>query len=595
MGNRPAAPLGATSHGSSPSRPGGASSSRRSSSTRGILRLIAQWVADAYEAGYRGAHADPLIALGTAPLDDQFFRTAVLDQLGDDRLGPAILSDIAGEQAHAERLDAEAQETLKRLRIHRKVATTVFFESSGGQVRQEATVPEIRLAVGEPDLDVGNVETALGALQDACYYLAWEANRYRFSIRPNLNKLLADRRAALDPADVEEKAREAIRGVFSERRGVAAAIEPAFFPEASQEIEDVPALRLVVLGLDRAMGDATRAFVERCMAERGASARVFKNALVWVIPESTPALLDAARRLLAWASVEAEAEAREFEPPELSQLAQQQERAKQDLKEAVWRTYRYLALLGPHGGLQVEDLGLVHSSAAESLQALLQARLRQRDELTDTLAPARIVQNWPQGLPEWSTKALRDAVYASPAFTRLLRPDALRETIARGVRDGAFGYAARRGGEYVGISFEEGLDPGTVEFSEDVVLVPQDLARQLKAARPTPEAPVPSVQPTEVVEAPAGPVTQPPIFTGRKVAALRWSGEVPHQKWTTFYTKVLQRLVSDGGLTLRVEFESRPAGGMLAERADETRQGLRDLGLPDDVAAEEEEDRSPAG
>ena len=34
-----------------------------------------------------------------------------------------------------------------------------------------ATLGEIRLAVGEPDLDLGNVETALEALRSECYYL----------------------------------------------------------------------------------------------------------------------------------------------------------------------------------------------------------------------------------------------------------------------------------------------------------------------------------------------------------------------------------------------------------------------------------------
>jgi hypothetical protein len=47
----------------------------------------------------------------------------------------------------------------------------VFFESSGGQLRNEATLPEIRLAVGEPGLDIGNIETALEDLVRSCYYL----------------------------------------------------------------------------------------------------------------------------------------------------------------------------------------------------------------------------------------------------------------------------------------------------------------------------------------------------------------------------------------------------------------------------------------
>ena len=555
--------------------------------TRGILRLLAQWVADAYEDGYKGAHHDALVALGTAPLDDQFFRAAVLDQLGTDQLAAAILSDIAGDQAHAERRDADATETLRRYRIHRKVATTVFFESSGGQQRQEATLPEVRLAVGEPDLDIGNVETALEALQESCYYLAWEGNRYRFSAKPNLNQILADRRAALDGASVDEAARQAIRKVFGDRKGVATAIEPVFFPEHSTEVDDIPALRLIVLAPDRTAGEETRALVSGLFSERGASARQFRNGLIFLIPDSLAGLLDAARRRLAWESIEDEADQREFSETERRQIAQQKERAARDLSEAVWRTYRFIAFMGSDGELKEEDLGVLHSSAAESMQALVQARLRQRDEITDSLAPTRIAQNWPKGLTEWTTKAVRDAVYASPVFTRLLRADALKDSIARGVRDGLFGYAAKRNGEYVGIKFNEPLDAGGVEFSADVVLVPESLARQLKDAQPTPEVPVPAEQPrpSEAIS-PGEGEAQPSIFTSEKIPAVRWKGEVPHQKWTTFYTKVLQRLVPEGGLTVHVEFDARPPGGINVERAEETKQGLRELGLSEELSTD---------
>lgn len=122
--------------------------------------------------------------------------------------------------------------------------------------------------------------------------------------------------------------------------------------------------------------------------------------------------------------------------------------------------------------------------------------------------------------------------------------------------------------------------------------MPETLARQLKEAKPTPETPVPAGEPKKVTTTPAptGPSEQPPIFTGKKVAVLRWSGEVPYQKWTSLYTKVLQRLVSEGGLSVRVEFESRPTEGMYEERVEETRQSLRELGLPEDLEAEESDE-----
>ena len=166
--------------------------------TRGILRLLALWVSHAYVKGFKGAHKDPLITLGTAPLDDPTFRAAVFEQLGEARLEGAVTTDIVGKKhAHALRLDAEATAEVKKARLHRKVATSIFFESNGGQRQGEATLPEVRLAVAEPDLDIGNVEQSLDALVDTCYFLSAEKNRYRFSFQPNLNKLLADRRASV--------------------------------------------------------------------------------------------------------------------------------------------------------------------------------------------------------------------------------------------------------------------------------------------------------------------------------------------------------------------------------------------------------------
>ena len=167
--------------------------------TRGVLRLLALWVSAAFQSGFKGAFDDPLIGLGTAPLEDPIFRTAVFEQLGEPRLEAAVTTDICGKiDSHAVRLDAEAVDTIRKARIHRKAATVVFFESNGGQSGDgAATSPEVRLAVAEPDVDIGNVETALEALIDSCYYLRVERNKYKFGLTPNLNKMLADRRAGI--------------------------------------------------------------------------------------------------------------------------------------------------------------------------------------------------------------------------------------------------------------------------------------------------------------------------------------------------------------------------------------------------------------
>jgi len=89
--------------------------------TRGILRLLALWVSDAYHKGFKGAQEDPIIGLGSAPLEDPAFRAVVFEQLGEAKLEGALTTDICGKkESHAIRLDAEAVDTIKKARLHKK-------------------------------------------------------------------------------------------------------------------------------------------------------------------------------------------------------------------------------------------------------------------------------------------------------------------------------------------------------------------------------------------------------------------------------------------------------------------------------------------
>ena len=164
--------------------------------------------------------------------------------------------------------------------------------------RSAAPVPEIRFAVAEPGLDIGNVETALEALTEGCYYLAVERNRYHFSLKENLNKRFADRRATIPPAQVEEQIREEIQKVFSAGNG----LERVYFAEKTIQIADRPAVTLVVLSPDQSLQDekATALFVENMIREYGTSSRTFKSSIIFCVPETPDILREDARKVLAW-------------------------------------------------------------------------------------------------------------------------------------------------------------------------------------------------------------------------------------------------------------------------------------------------------
>jgi hypothetical protein len=561
--------------------------------TRGILRLLALWVANAYQAGFKGAHKDPLVGMGTAPLDDPLFRSAIFEQLGGAKLEGAVTTDICGKKdSHALRLDKEAVETIRKARLHQKVATTIFFESNGGQAKAEATLPEIRLAVAEPDLDIGNVETALEALSTTCYYLSAEKNRYRLSLSPNLNKLLADRRASVQSQRVEERIRAEVQKVFADGKGL---VDRIFFPDKSGQIPDVARLTLVVLPPDQAAVDkSTRAFIDSATKEHGSSARTFKSGLVWAVPEGADSLRDDARKALAWEDIADEESDLRLDEGQTRQLAENLKKAQRDIKETVWRTYKNVMLLGKDGEWKIFDLGLIHSSAAPSISQLIIERLGQAGDIEEKgVSPNFLVRNWPPAFKEWTTRSVRDAFFASPQFPRLLNPETIKDTIARGVENGMLGYVGKKGdGNYTPFHWNSSLLAQDVEISDELFLIQRDTAEAYKTGSlPTSGAPAATDAGNldgtgkslgGVVTGPVSSlVTDSHPSAPAGVSSLAWSGEVPHQKWMNFYTKVLSKFAANGGLKVMLRVEVAPMEGISPQKVDETKVALRELGLKD--------------
>lgn len=443
--------------------------------TRGVLKMLALWVSKAYSEGYKGAHRDPLIGLGTAPLDDSIFRTAVFEQIGESKLEGAVTTDICGKkESHATRLDQEASADIKKARLHRKAMTVIFFESNGGQSKGEATEPEVRLAIGEPDLDIGHVDTVLESLNQACYYLNAQNRRFRFSLSPNLNKLLADRRASVSAKNIDERTRAEIKKAFTKSEG----LDVVLFPEKSGNITDRPALTLAVMSPEQTMEDGeTKKLIESMTKEYGKSSRTYKTGVIWCAANSTAKLKEEARKLLAWEDIRDD-ETLKLDEGQQAKLHENIEITKRGIKESVWQAYNTILLLGKDNAIKVIDLGQMHSSSAESLPWMILDHLLKTDEVVKAVSPNTLTRKWP-GFVEWSTKAVRDAFYASPLFPRLLNPESVKDTVARGVSEGLLAYVGKKGhGQYEPFIFKKSMNAADVEISDDVFIVTADEAKK---------------------------------------------------------------------------------------------------------------------
>ena len=341
--------------------------------TRGTLAMLAQWISWAHRDGFTKARTEPLITLGSAPLDVSDFAGVVLGQLGESRLSTAIDADIAGVQAHARALDADSRGAVRD--IHRRVGTTMLFESSGGQVERVAHLPELRFALGEPSIDTTSVDTAAMALEERSYFLRRVGtDGYRISYRPTIKKVVNDRRASLDE---EGEIQPAIRKLVKDDFDRGATLPRVCFPADAASIPDTPKLTLVVADPDVEWTGAADEDVCKRIAQwtraRGASPRLYPGALVWAVKKPGRELRDKVEQWLAWKRVASEISAgtlgSELDSTELADIRTKVREAGDAARENVWGDYRFVVIADASApdGLASIDLGAGHSSSSESL------------------------------------------------------------------------------------------------------------------------------------------------------------------------------------------------------------------------------------
>ena len=567
--------------------------------TRGALAMLAQWVSWAAREQFRKARTEPLITLGSAPLEVPEFRAVLLGQLGENRLDAAIDADLAGPLAHARALDADSAGALRD--IHRRAGAAILFESSGGQVDKVAHLPELRFALGEPDLETTTIDNAAGALEGAGFFLRKVGtDGYRIHHQATLKKVVSDRRASLDE---ETEIRPALRKLVADEFKIGAALPVAFFPEESAALPDSPRLALVVLDPDEEWteGDGIVERTGRWTRERGGSPRLYPGSLVWCARKPGRELRRAVELWLAWQRVAHELDegvlGAEYDRAERAGVRAQVAEARAAAREEVWAGYRFVALADgrQRRGLKVIDLGAGHASAGDTLCARVINVLQAEALLNESVGAGYLDRNWPPALREagaWPLTGLRQS-FLNGTLTRLLDTDAvLRRQIVAFVANGAFGLASgrREDGTFQRLWYAEPVAREEVAFEADVFLLTKAAAETFRPGpdrpRPPPQpGPAPKPDPDPQPAPQPGPAPRPPV--GVADTTLRLAGTVPPEVWNRLGTRLLPKLRSGKELSVGIELSVTVDAQSAPNLETEMRQALQDLGLSDRVRVED--------
>lgn len=574
---------------------------RQFQQTRGALAMFAQWLSYVYKDAYTKARQEALITLGSAPLEWPSFRAAVLGQLGENRLQAAIDADIAGQHSHARALDADTTGVLKD--IHRRVATAILFESSGGQTDKYAHLPELRFALGEPGLETTSVDTAAGQMEARGFYIRKKgSDGFQFGFKPTLKKVVNDRRASLDEEEVLAETKRIVQKEFERNKSLP--VIP--FPDDGAAVQETTKLSLVVLSPEQEWTDnnGLRSKIAEWTKNRNNSPRLYPGALIWCVRKSSRDLRTKVENLLAWRKVNREfldgTLAGEFDQSDRMEIDSKLRDAEDSAVDEVWASYRYIVLHDnkSNGGLTVIDLGAGHASSGETLTARVITTLKTRALLNESPGAGYLERRWPEPfkkLGAWPVSALRQA-FLNGTLERVLDPDSyLRNRVPEFVMKGDFGFASgqKPEGGYARMWLGELLPAEEISFDSDVYLLLPKVADELKESKgklavvetpaPTSTIPVGTNAEGPLFGQPGLPASGSSVGTQARTRTLRISGEIPTEVWNRLGRTLLPKLKTGGelhfGIDASIQIDANNSNGL----RQEIEQILRDLNLAEKV------------
>jgi hypothetical protein len=569
---------------------------RQFQQTRGALAMFAQWISYVYKDAHIKARNEALITLGSAPLDWASFRAALLGQLGEARLQGAIDADIAGQNNHAHALDADTSGLLRD--IHRRVATAILFESSGGQTDKSAHLPELRFALGEPGIETTSIDTAANQMEARGFFIRRKGtDGYQFGFKPTLKKVVNDRRASLDEEEVLAETRRIVENEFL--KGKTLPIIP--FPEDGAAVQDTTRLSLAVLSpaQEWAEDGSLRQTIFEWTRNRANSPRLYPGSLIWCIRKPGRELRNKVELLLAWRNVNRDlidgTLPGEFDKSDSEEIKARLRDAEEAAQDEVWAGYRYIALYDSKSetGITVIDLGAGHANAGETLSGRVITTLKSRALLNESPGAGYLERRWPEPFKKsgaWPISALRQA-FLNGTLERLLEPDSyLKARLPGFVMNGDFGYASgAKGNAYSRVWFRDLLPQEEISFDSDVYLLLPQRAHELKAGVQAVEV---VLEPTEggVTGGQPGPLFAPPTGVGGAPSArertLTIRGEIPTEVWNRLGRTLIPKLKTGNELVMKLDVSVQVDSDTAQGFRQELMQVLRDLNLGDAVKVE---------
>ena len=426
--------------------------------TRGVLRLLSLVVYSLKDS------EKPYITLADFDLKDDGIRRELLSHIGD-KFDSVMAKDITDSSAGAARAEQEVGAAYKGLRLGTRIATSIFMYSFSAGGTNGATMNQIKRAVSRTGMPSSVVGDVVATFKSKLSYFKSENDRYLFSSEPNINRLKIDKMENI----AEHEILDAEKALLRENLG-ALTLRTSVWPAGSKDVEDSPALKLVVLPRDDRQ---TRESILENKSD--GTPRIYRNSIFFLCPAESEKRqfvehlkgANALKKILSDTGLSLRDEQKRDVAGEL-------QKEEQSLPYALKKYYRSL-YVPIKGDCELYDMGIPTVGEAGGMARHVFERLAEEQQIHEKIGALVLKDEYLKQAQFAKTASMYEIMLSTRGSRRPANRGVIEKSITDGVANGVFGLGEVSDGEPSCKFFRQSAP---VAFADNEVIIHDALCKE---------------------------------------------------------------------------------------------------------------------
>lgn len=435
--------------------------------TRGVLRLLSLVIYDLKDTntGY--------ISLADLKLENQELRTELLKHIGNE-FNSIIAADITDKSSGSKQVDSSLGESYQGLGLGTRTSTAIFLNSFSGGQEKGSTINEIKRSSSILSIPSSIVSEALNLIKNRLFFVQEKGDKYYFTNKPNLNKILLNKEENIEDNETVEIEKKYLLASIKKDK-----FKIYIWPDQSSDILDDTNLKLIVLK------DKDDPLLKSIIETKGTLPRVYRNTIFFLSPLESKKyeLTSTIKRKLAFEQIleDPTLELTEEEKKEINDSIKDEDKK---IKSKIREIYK-IVIVPAKEEFEEKDLGIPTYGSKIDLSKETFDILKSEGILIEKMAPIFLINKYLKEKKYVFTKQIFDSSLKTLGEYRLISKTALKECIIEGVKQGIFGLGKIED-EKEELTYWK-KNP-TVEFDESEILIEETLCEELskELTPPTP-------------------------------------------------------------------------------------------------------------